>query len=167
MRVLTAAAILALLWSGSMAQAQDLSRACLRSTTAGDATINCLKSSVLLQRAQLQVLRDLRVLLAQTSQQSIAAANVNAERTNQSLAAIAQTLRSAGTPTVTYPFIDDLENMQGAVFDCLSGDCAKDARSAANQICRQLKFAGQYAFDFTDGEDNDAPKRMRWVACLR
>jgi len=68
---------------------------------------------------------------------------------------------------VTYPFIDDLADFAGATFDCTSGDCNRDAQAAADQICRQLKFAGQHAFDFTDGADLDAPKRMRWVACLR
>lgn len=148
-------------------QAQDISRACLRSTSAGGASINCLKASVLLQRAQLQALRNIRDAIARSSNRSTAVANTNAVRTQQALELMTKSLQAVVTQTVTYPFINDLTTIKGRSFDCLSGECAKDAKVVAERICRQLNFAGQHAFQFEDGENVDAPKRMQWVACRR
>lgn len=167
MRVTLGVAILAILAGSHSALAQDLTRACLRSTSAGGATINCLKASVLLQRAQLQELRNLREALARSTERSVAATNAAAARTGRVLDSVARTLQAGGGPTATYPFIDDLSAIKGSTFACPSGDCAADAKVAADRVCRQLKFAGQHAFDFEDSDDLDAPKRMRWVACRR
>lgn len=167
MRVILGAAILVLLIGSPGVLAQDLTRACLRSTSAGGATINCLKAAVLLQRAQLQELRNLRETLARSAERSVAATNAAAARTGRVLERMTRTLQAGGAQTATYPFIDDLTAVKGSTFACPSGDCAADAKVAADRICRQLNFAGQHAFDFEDSDDLDAPKRMRWVACRR
>lgn len=167
MRLIVGVAILAIFGWSQSGQARDLSRACLRSTSAGDATINCLKASVLLQRAQLQALRNIHDAIARSSNRATAVTNANAVRTQQALELMTKTLQAGGTQAVTYPFIDDFKTIKDSSFDCLSGDCAKDAQIIAERICRQLNFAGQHAFDFKDSENADAPKRMQWVACRR
>lgn len=167
MRVILGAAILAILAGSQAAQAQDLTRACLRSTSAGGASINCLKASVLLQRAQLQELRNLREALARSTERSVAATNAAAARTGRAIARMTGAIQAGGGPTTTYPFIDDLSAIKGSTFACPSGDCAADAKVAADRVCRQLNFAGQHAFDVEDSDDLDNPKRLRWVACRR
>ncbi len=165
MRLFALVAILALLWSDRSGHAQDVSTACLRATTSGDAIINCLKASVVLQRAQLRVLRDIREAINRSFNRSMATTASNTARANQQLEVIARALQANGGRPGTYLFVNDLTNVDGSVFDCPTGDCAEDAKVAAEQICRQLNYAGQHSFDFGVSEEDAAVNRMQWVVC--
>lgn len=144
------------------AKAQDFTRACLQAGSSSDATFFCLKASVLLQRAQLQRLDDLRAAIDRLSERTIAAMNLNGARTTQVLEPLGEIARGGG-----YLFVDDLASLEGNLFECPTGDCATDAQAAAAKICQQLKFAAPYSFDFKENDEGGPMMRMQWLVCRR
>ncbi len=167
MKLVTIAALLFILGLGQPGKAQDLSTACLREVRIGDATITCLKASVLLQREQLQVLLTIRDLLAEVSLKSQAANSANARRNNIALERIARLLEERNERSSEFLFVNDLGNVDDIEFDCPTGDCAEDARQVADRICQRFEFSGQHAFHFSEAEDTASPNRMQWIVCRR
>lgn len=165
MRLLAAAIAMILICSGQPLKARDLRTTCFEATTSGDAIINCLKASVVLERAQLQVLRDIREIMSRSLNTSMATTASNTNEASRQLEIIARALQIDGGRPGTYLFVNDLSNVDNGEFDCPTGDCAEDARSAAEQICQQLNYAGQHSFDFQPVEEDPAINRMQWVVC--
>lgn len=167
MRLVTITAVLLILGSGHSGNARDLSTACLREVRIGDATITCLKASVLLQREQLQLLRSIRDLLAQLPLRSVAVNSANSGRNNVALERIARLLEEGNEQSSEFLFVNDLRNVEGIEFDCPTGDCDEEARLVADQICQRLKFSAQHAFHFSDAEDTASLNLMQWIVCRR
>ena len=167
MRLVTIAAACLMLLPGLPVSARDLASACLREVRIGDATITCLKASVILQREQLQLLLSIRELLAERSLSSVAVNSANSDRNSVALDRIARLLEERNEQQTEFLFVNELRNVDGKDFDCPTGDCAEDARQVADQICQGFEFSGQHAFHFSEAEDTASPNRMQWVVCRR
>lgn len=165
MRLLAATMAIMLTCASQSLSARDLRVVCFEATTSGDAIINCLKASVALERAQLQVLRDIREIISRSLNASMATTASNTSEASRQLEIIARALQIGGGGPGTYLFVNDLTNVDNSEFDCPTGDCAEDARIAAEQICQQLNYAGQYSFKFKASEEDPAINRMQWLVC--
>lgn len=148
------------------AQGQTVRDKCLSATTTGDAIINCQKSIFLLQEKQLKILLDIRRLLVNNTNRSLAQTAQNTALANRQLDVIANSLRSQGAKPINYLFVSDLRDVAGSVAECEAGaECSEEAIVAANQICRKFGYAGQRAHEFEILDQAKDTIRIKWVVC--
>lgn len=165
MRLLKAVAAMIVICSSQSLRAEELRATCFEATTSGDAIINCLKASVAVETAQLRVLREIRNLIGRSLSKSMVTTATNTELATRQLEVIARALQVDGGRAGTNLFVNDLSNIESSIFDCPTGDCAEDAKIAADHICRQLNYASQYSFKFVASEGDPAVNQMLWVVC--
>ena len=122
MRLATIAAACLMLLPGPPVSARDLTSACLREVRIGDATITCLKASVLLQREQLQLLFSIRDLLEELSLRSVVVNSANSDRNNVALDRIAKLLEERNRQQTEFLFVNELRNVDSTDFECPTGD---------------------------------------------
>ena len=148
------------------AQGQTVREKCLIATNTGDAIINCQKASMLLQEKQLRILSNIRQLLVEKTNRTLAQTTKNTALANRQLQEIANSLRSQGAMPMNYLFVSDLRDVDGSVVECEDGaQCGEEAIVAAEQICRKFGYAGQRAHEFENlGEKKDT-LRIKWVVC--
>lgn len=148
------------------ARGQTVRDKCLNATNTGDAIINCQKSAVLMQEKQLRTLLDIRRLLVNKTNRSLAQTSQNTALANRQLQAIANSLRSQGAAQMNYLFVSDLRDVSGSVAECEAGtECSEEAIVAANQICRKFGYAGQRAHEFEILDQTKDTIRIKWVVC--
>lgn len=148
------------------AQGQSVREKCLTATNTGDAIINCQKTAVLLQEKQLNILSDIRRLIANNTNRSLAQTAQNTALANRQLQAIANSLISQGATPTNYLFVSDLRNVGGSVAECEVGaECSEQAKIAASQICRKFGYTGQSAHEFELLDKKKNTIRIKWVVC--
>lgn len=141
---------------------------CLAAITTGDATINCQKALVLLQRKQLELLLDIRRLIAKGANRSTARTVTNTGMTVKKLEEIARILLERGARPSDTLFVTDANVLGGSRFSCeseISDECVNPAKQAADDFCRGLGYRGQQAHAFEGPKGAEHTVRIKWVAC--
>ncbi|MGI9383451.1 MAG: hypothetical protein ACR2PO_09880 [Methyloligellaceae bacterium] len=148
------------------AYGQSLYKLCLRADTSGDATINCQRALMLLEQKQLEVLLDIRRLIARGTNRSIAETVKNTGLANRQLSSIARALQQRRPGPSSHLFVSDLREVGGSVLECPDGDdCGEEARAAADGICRKFGYGGQHAHEFAPQDEPPETIRVKWVVC--
>lgn len=148
--------------------AQSVEAKCYAAITTGDATINCQKALVKMQRRQLEILTDIKRLIARGANRSTARTVTNTGLTIQKLEQIARILSDQGARPKDTLFVTDATVLSTSAFTCESDradECAQPARKAANNFCVGLGYRGQQAHAFDGPKGADRAVRISWVAC--
>lgn len=141
---------------------------CLAAITTGDATINCQKALVLLQRKQLELLVDIRRLIAKGANRSTARTVTNTGMTVKKLEEIARILQDRDARPSDTLFVTDANVLSVSRFSCeseIADECVNPAKQAAEAFCRGLGYRGQQAHAFDGPKGADRAVQIKWVAC--
>lgn len=148
------------------AHGQTVREKCLIATNTGDAIINCQKASLLLQEKQFKILSNIRQLLVDKTNRTLAQTARNTALANRQLQDIANSLKSQEAMTMNNLFVSDLRDVGGSVVECEAGaECSEEAIVAADQICRKFGYAGQRAHEFENLDETKDTLRIKWVVC--
>lgn len=145
------------------AGAQNIQSQCLSATTSGDAIINCMKASILLQREQTRLTRELLKALTRRTNPSLRDAVRNTAVSKSLLERIAGSLLVENKRAAPVSFFGDLSQFADRNLTCSQYEpCEELAPKAADKICKRLGFALQQAHAF---ESLEAGARLTWVVC--
>jgi len=151
--------IFACLWlfaATSFASAQSWEARCLAADHIRDATITCLRASMLIQREQIKLQRSLLdVIVKQT--------NPALRETLRSTRELASLINTANQSQMPYFLVSDLRNFEDAIFACDETElCEESAQSTADSLCKRLGYGAQHDYEF---QNREGVARLKWLVC--
>lgn len=168
MRVLAALALSLTLITPFEAYGQSIRSKCLSATNSGDATINCQKASYLLQQKQLEVLFEIRDVIAERSNRTLSAIATNTASTTGALKSIMQILEPWSRGPANYFVVRQPQDITETRFECIQEvSCEDEAKTIADELCKRLGFTNSHAQEFDRRNIAKGQSRITWVVCRK